>query len=172
MSTKVNFTTDVFAAAYPSLHKPNDSGDYPSGKFEVTGYMTESENPQGLMSLLTAVKQAAIQKFGSEDTTGFQSVGMTKEDDGRTKVKFKSQFKPSLQDARGNTLGDDVIIQPGDRIRVAGTALGYSASNNKGVSLYVNVVRLIEKVERADVFGGPEDGFDEPERAQVAEIRM
>lgn len=170
--SKITFTTDVFAAAYPSLHKPNDAGNFPSGKFEVSGYLTESENPEGLMSILSAVKKAAAQKFGSEDTTGFQSVGMVRDSDGRTKVKFKSNFKPTLQDASGQTLDPDVIIQPGDRIRVAGTALGYSASNNKGVSLYVNVVRLVEKVERADVFGGPEDGFAEAERDQVAEIRM
>lgn len=172
MSTKVSFTTDVFAAAYPSLHKPNDGGDFPSGKYEVTAYMTEEENPTGLMQLKGAIKKAASAKFGSESTEGMQSVGMVNQDDGRTKVKFKSNYAPVVQGPDGKQLDPSIIIQPGDRIRVAGVAMGYEASSNKGVSLYVNLVRLVEKVERDDVFGGPEEGFDEPVRAEVADIRM
>ena len=74
--------------------------------------------------------------------------------------KFKSKSKPPMQDSGGNRLPDDVKIFGGDLIRVAGSAKAYNVGPQKGVTLYLNNVRLVEKrATGSDDFGGPEDGF-------------
>ena len=65
-----------------------------------------------------------------------------------------------MQDSGGNRLPDDVKIFGGDLIRVAGSAKAYNVGPQKGVTLYLNNVRLVEKrATGSDDFGGPEDGF-------------
>lgn len=159
--SKANFTTDVFTAAYPSIHKKNEQGNYPSNKYEVTGYLTQAENAESLMVIAQAIKTVAAAKFGDLPLEQLTSTGMKEEDDGRIKVKFTSNYKPRLQNAGGGALGDDIIISPGDLIRVSGKAEAWEMKGRKGVSLYFSDVRLVEAVERVDPFGGPEDGFEE-----------
>ena len=159
--SKATFATDVFAAAYPSIHRKNEQGNFPSNKYEVTGYLTEAENPQGLMQVAEAIKKAASAKSGDLPLEQLASTGMKQEDDGRIKVKFTSNYKPKLSNAGGKALDGETIINPGDRIKVAGRAEAWDAGGRKGVSLYFSDVRLVEAVERVDPFGGPEDGFEE-----------
>jgi hypothetical protein len=157
------FTTDVFSAAYPALDKPATSGQYPSGMYEVTAFMTESENADGIMSVSRAIEAAAKEAFGSNfDLETLNSTGIKKTDDGALKVLFKSKFQPKMQGPDARSLPPDVVIGYGDKIRAAGHAWAWSRNNgrDKGITLMLSSIRLIEKAPASDDFGGPEDGYE------------
>ncbi len=158
----VKFATQPFDASYPSLDKPDTDSKYPSGKYEVSGYLDEAEDAASLSVLRDAVSGAADAEWPGVNIDGIKSP-LKVQEDGRVRVTFKSARKPNGQDASGNALADDVIIGRGDLIRVAGNAKAYSTAGNKGVTLYLNTFRLIDKRSADDgsddPFGGPDEGF-------------
>lgn len=154
----VKFVTSSFSAAYPSLSEPDTKSQYPSNCYEVTALL-EQNDTETLKSLQQAIDAAAEAEWQDVKPNDFRSP-LRNLEDGGIKVKFKSKSKPPMQDSSGKRLPDDVIIYGGDLIRVAGSAKAYNVGPQKGVTLYLNNVRLIEKrATGADDFGGPEDGF-------------
>lgn len=154
------FVTDQFSAAFPSVHQPATEGEYASGKYEVSGYLTREANSAGLMSITAAV-QAAIAKMGWKlSVSDLTSSGMKEMDDSSFKVTFKSKYQPAVEDAKGASISDP-IVSPGDLVRVAGKAQAWEMGGRKGVSLYLNSLRVVSAAERRDQFGGPEDGLAE-----------
>jgi hypothetical protein len=154
------FVTDQFSAAYPSVHRPSTDGEYASGKYEVSGYLTREANSDGLTSITAAV-QAAIAKMGWKiSVSDLTSSGMKEMEDGSFKCTFKSKYQPSVEDAKGSAI-EDPVVSPGDGVRVAGKAQGWEMGGRKGVSLYLNSLRVVSTSERGDQFGGPEDGMAE-----------
>ena len=158
----VRFATQPFDASYPSLDKPDTESKYPSGKYEVSGYLSEADDAATLIILRDAVAGAADAEWPGVNIDGIKSPLRVLED-GNVRVTFKTKSKPSIQDASGAALPDDVIIGRGDLIRAAGNAKAYSTAGNKGVTFYLNTVRLIDKRSSDDglddPFGGPDEGF-------------
>lgn len=168
MSKYQKFVTDPFSAAYPSLDVPDTTSSYPSECYEVTALLSQDESTT-LKSLQTAIHLAAEAEFGSVDDTLVSPLKHL--DDGTVKVKFKTKSKPTLQDTKGINLPQDLKIFGGDLIRVAGSAKAYTVGAKKGVSLYLNSVRLIEKRSQGgDQFGGPEDGYAVGENFEEQEL--
>ena len=154
----VKFVTAAFSAAYPSLDKPDTTSAYPSNAYEVTALL-QQDDTDTLKSLQEAINQAAKSEWPNAKADDYKSP-LRNLEDGGIKVKFKSKSKPPMQDSGGNRLPDDVKIFGGDLIRVAGSAKAYTVGPQKGVTLYLNNVRLVEKrATGSDDFGGPEDGF-------------
>lgn len=154
----VKFVTAAFSAAYPSLDKPDTTSAYPSNAYEVTALL-QQDDTDTLKSLQEAINQAAKAEWPNAKADDYKSP-LRNLEDGGIKVKFKSKSKPPMQDSGGNRLPDDVKIFGGDLIRVAGSAKAYTVGPQKGVTLYLNNVRLVEKrATGSDDFGGPEDGF-------------
>ena len=58
------FVTDQFSAAFPSVHQPSTDGEYASGKYEVSGFLTREANTDGLMSIAAAVQAAEWEAAG------------------------------------------------------------------------------------------------------------
>lgn len=158
--TTMYFVTDQFSAAFPSVHQPSADGEYASGKYEVSGYLSRESNTNGLMSIAAAV-QAAIAKMGWKiSASDLSSSGMAEQEDGTIKCTFRSKYQPAVEDATGAAI-QEPRIWPGDTIRVAGKAQAWEMGGRKGVSLYLNSLRVVAVVERSDHFGGPEDGLAE-----------
>ena len=159
----VRFATEPFSASFPSIHEPDTTSKYPSGKYEVSAFLDEAEDAATIRIMRDAVKKAAEAEWPGINIEGIRSP-LKQQDDGRLRVTFKSKSKPTTQDAGGNALPQDVLIGMGDLIRVAGNAKAYSTAGNKGVTLYLNAVRLIDKRSSDDgsgePFGGPDDGFN------------
>lgn len=158
----VRFATQPFDASYPSIDKPDTESKFPSGKYEVSGYLDEADDAATLQGLREAVAKAADAEWPGVNIDGIKSP-LKVQEDGSVRVTFKSKSKPSTQDASGSALSSDVIIGRGDLIRVAGNAKAYSTAGNKGVTLYLNTVRLIDKRSTDDglddPFGGPDEGY-------------
>lgn len=169
MSKYHKFVTEPFSAAYPSLDAPDTTSQYPSEMYEVTALLSQDESST-LKSLQTAIQLAAESEFGDIDSDAWNSP-LKHLDDGTIKVKFKSKSKPSLQDTQGTMLPTDLKVFGGDLVRVAGSAKGWSMGQKKGVTLYLNSVRLIEKRSQGgDQFGGPEDGYQVGETTEDFEL--
>ena len=165
----IQFATQAFSASYPSLDKPDTTSAYPSGKYEVSGYFNEADDSATLATLRKAVADAANAEWPGVNVDGLNNPLKTQED-GSVRVKLKSARKPALQDAKGNALADDVVIGPGDLVRVAGVAKAYNTGGNKGITFYLNTTRLIDKRSHGDgtdPFGGPDDGFAAKSEADI-----
>ena len=136
--------TQPFSVSYPSLHKPNTEGNFPSGKYEATALLDANEHADTLDAIKTAVNAAFDAEWPGEDRAGKHDP-INHLDDGTYKVKF------------------DIIIGPGDLVRCACNVAAYSGPQS-GVTIYLNKVRLIEKRSLGsdeDDFGGPETGFNQ-----------
>ena len=163
MATKYfKCVTHPFSVSYPSLHKPNTEGNFPSGKYEATALLDANEHAATLDAIKAAVDAAFDDKWPGGNREGKHDP-INQLPDGTYKVKFKSKSAPVLQDATGVKLADDIIIGPGDLVRCACNVAAYEGPQS-GVTIYLNKVRLIEKRsigDGLDDFGGPETGFNQ-----------
>ena len=165
----IKFATQSFSASYPSLDKPDTESKFPSGKYEVTGYLDEADDATTLATLRKAIADAADAEWSGVNVDGVNNPLKTQED-GSVRVKFKSTRQPAKQDAKGNALADNIVIGAGDLVRVAGVAKAYNTGGNKGVTFYLNTTRLIDKRSHddgIDQFGGPDEGFTANSEADI-----
>jgi hypothetical protein len=154
--------TQPFSVSYPSLHKPNTEGNFPSNKYEVTALLDETEHADTLTAIKSAVNSAFQAEWADQDVSDKHNP-IRKQPDGTYKIKFKTKSAPILEDATGSKLSDGIIIGSGDLVRCACNVAAYSGPQS-GVTIYLNKVRLIEKRsigDGVDDFGGPEDGFNQ-----------
>lgn len=161
-------------ASYSYLREPDSGREYSDDKYKVT-ILIDKADEAGLSVLRKAIAEAAQ----SEWPEGMPKNAHMPVRDGADKseelsnyfiVTFKSKQAPQLVDAAGKPLADGVNIYSGDKIRVAGAAGAYVAGSNKGVTLYLNGVQLIEKqASESDgpLFGAVEGGFVNPEGAEA-----
>lgn len=150
----VRFKTEEFVASFPSngtLREPDTKSAYPSGKFSVTLLGDVSENETTIANIKEAVDTVfAKAKLKDGDNNPYKN-GIGKVE-GKFKAEFKTKMPPVMTSADGKLLPEDVEINAGDIIRVAGTASTYTAGAERGVTLYLNHVRLIEKSVHLDPF--------------------
>jgi len=167
MSTKkslyVNFATTVGTANFAWLNKPDVGSEYSDGKYKVT-IAFQKDDPM-VAVLKATIKEAAQREFGDTIPAGFHNPLRDGDESGKEQlagmvfVAMKSINKPTTVDAANKELPDSVIIMSGDTIRCAGSAKAYNGKN-KGVSFYLDMVKLIAKNnsgggpgEASDVFG-------------------
>lgn len=167
--------TGRVVAAYPHVHEKDTEGDYPSNKYTITTYLEpDSAEAKQLQELATEAGNAewpdGLPKGATwplkmieadPDKPDKQNVGMLR-------VVFKSDEEPTLSGADGKPLPEGVKIKGGDVVRIAGAFGAYVHGANKGVTAYLNAVRLIEK-RQIDDFGGAEDDYDDEESDGNAE---
>ena len=55
--------THPFSVSYPSLHKPNTEGNFPSGKYEATALLDANEHAATLDAIKAAVDAAFDDKW-------------------------------------------------------------------------------------------------------------
>ncbi|SFM85590.1 hypothetical protein SAMN05216573_10520 [Bradyrhizobium sp. Rc3b] len=151
----VPFVTQVMTARHPKLTEPDTEGDYADGK-----YKTEATADDDYTEHFRGEIQAVIDQHFASKKKVYVPWKETKE--GAIAFFFRSPKKqPELVDAKGNSLKQGIIICGGSLIRVAGVIVTWCTGGFRGVSLWLDAVRVIKLAPGfAAAFGPPEDGFD------------
>ena len=82
--------TQPFSVSYPSLHKPNTEGNFPSNKYEVTALLDETEHADTLTAIKSAVNSAFTAEWADQDVSDKHNP-IRKQPDGTYKIKFKTK---------------------------------------------------------------------------------
>lgn len=147
---KIPFVTPKGVAKYPHITEKDTGHQYSSGKYDTQLVLTKAE----AAPLIEQLKGIAKEEFPAK----FQPKFPFKEDeDGNVVFKAKSEYQPALIDARGKKLEkvpSSLRIRGGSKIRIAGAVNVY----DKGLSLWLNQVQILELVEDNLAFGADDEG--------------
>ena len=142
---------------YAYLTRPDTQFD-PAGIYKTDFRMTAEE----AKPLIDTMKQVAKEAFGN-DAAKVALPYKTDSETGELIFKTKSKYQPRFVDASGKNV--DPMSMPavygGSEARLAGNAVSYEKSGNKGISLQLAAVQVITLADRqggAD-FGAVEGGF-------------
>jgi len=147
-SLYVNFATTAGTAHFAWLNKPDTGSEYSDGKFKVT-VAFQKDDPV-IKTIKTAIKEAAQREFGDKLPANFHNPLKCGDASGKEQyagqyfMTMKSTRQPTLVDAKNFELPSNILIMSGDTCRVAGAAKAYNGAQ-KGVSLYLDMVKLIAK---------------------------
>ena len=177
----IQLRTGISTASFSYLREPDQGREFSDGKYKIT-LLIDKADEEGLKIIRDACGKAAASEWPEGIPTGLKSPvrdGAEKADKNPDfanyfMVTFKSQKAPALYDAAGKPLAGDVNIFSGDTVRVAGAAGAYIAGGNKGVTLYLNGVQLVEKRampqgDDANMFDAVEGGFTNDQAEAEAE---
>ena len=176
---RVKFVTTTGRCQYPYLTKPDTQFDA-EGVYKVNLIVDDCQ------VLLDTCKQLAEEEFGKKDK---YRLPITKdEDSGEHLIKVKSKYAPKFFDSNGQIMVGKQVpdLWAGSIVRIGGTINVYTVSGQKGVSLQLNKVQVIEPVDAStsqdsegfdSVEGGfvvsevteDEDTFDAKEEAETKE---
>jgi DNA-directed RNA polymerase len=151
----VPFVTEVMTARNPHLSEPDTEGDYSDGK-----YKTEATADDDYTERFQKEIQAVIDQHFARKKPVYLPWKETKE--GTIAFYFRSPKKqPELVDAKGNPLKQGIVIRGGSLIRIAGVIVTWGTGGIRGVSLWLDAVRVIKLAPGfAVAFGPPEEGYD------------
>ena len=158
-------------AAYCYLNKPDTGRKYSDDKYKATiKFPKEGADNQAeinkFVKKINKLHEATKPKgMGNESPI---KDGDEKDDEqfhGHWYMRAKSDYQPSLVGKGRKKLPRNVNIFSGDIIRMAIAAAPYKNGNNRGLTLYLNAVKLIEKLnagfDGAEAFDEDDDeGFD------------
>jgi hypothetical protein len=145
---KIEFKTPKGIAKYPHITERDTGHQYSSGKFDTKIILTK-EDAAPLVTQLEALAKAEKIKD--------PKMPYKADDDGNFVFSAKSEYPPTVLDARGTELKPlpkSLRIRGGSVIRIAGAVNVYE----KGVSLWLNLVQIIELAQTASPFEADESG--------------
>lgn len=138
----LKITTPLGTAKWPWLTKADTKFDA-NGVFKTDLLLSSSDTK----SIASQIKSFYEKHY--PNSTGKmpykKDVDDTGKETGNYIFKFKTKNKPALFDASGKPM-KDVNVFGGSKIKISATAAPYSAAGNKGVTLYLNAVQVIELV--------------------------
>lgn len=142
---KVTFTTPIGVARFPKISQPDTTGEYADNKFKTDVVYSDED----LKALKAKIVEFAAKELPDVKNPDLPIKEYKDKETGEvtTFVRFKSNRKPLIIDAKRNKVPDDVTIGGGSRIRVGGTLNAYKKGGNKGVNIYLNAVQVIELVQ-------------------------
>lgn len=168
--TYVRFITAPGTAAYCYLRAPDSGRQFSDDKYKLTLMVPKAEE-QLLDPIRKACADAAKAEWGSKLPSGMsnpikdgaEKAAKDPEKWGDLKdyfmVTFKAQRAPGLFDGAGKPLSESVNIFGGDVVRVNGAAAAFVSGQNKGVTLYLNDVQLIQKNHNENPFDAVEGAY-------------
>lgn len=148
MSKHIQFKTPKGVAKYPHITERDTGHKYSSGKYD-TQIILSKEDAAPLMAQFKAL---AKEKGLKDPKLPFKI-----EEDGNVVFKAKSEYQPAIIDARGKKMEKvpaGLRIRGGSTIRIAGAVNVY----DKGVSLWLNQVQILELVSDQSAFEADEGG--------------
>jgi hypothetical protein len=161
LNTKVKFTTNTGRAQYPWLKTPDTAfGNAPKYKTNLIMDWNEASD------LVDKIQELVTTTF-STDADKVRLPYKTDDETGETVITVKSNYSPFFFDSKGQPLVDDQIpdIWGGSLIRVGGFIKPYQVSGQKGITLQLTKVQVIEPVSG----GGDGGGFETVEGGFVAQ---
>lgn len=150
MSKKIIFKTPKGIAQYPHITEKDTGHQYSSGKYD-TRIIIKKEDAAPLVEQLNAIVKEEMPKLKDP------KLPFKVDEDGNYVFKAKSEYQPVLIDARGKKLEKvpaGLRIRGGSTIRIAGAVNVY----DKGVSLWLNQVQIINLVSDEVAFDADEQG--------------
>jgi hypothetical protein len=163
MGQRIKFSSPEGTAVYPHLNKPDI-------QFNPDGVYKTDLAIQNCEELMDQAHNLAVEEFGAK--TKFKMPFRTDEETGSTVLRVKSKYAPKIFDSTGQVLvGDQIpLMWGGSTLKVGGYMTTYSVSGQKGVSLQLTKVQVINPVggglSSNDGFEAVEGGFIAPEITQ------
>ena len=163
---KITFVTPKGIAKYPHITEKDTGHQFSSGKYDTQIILTKADAQPLIEQLKEIVKAEFPAKFVAK-------LPFKEDEDGNVVFKAKSEYQPAIIDARGKKvekLPPGLRIRGGSTIRIAGGINVY----DKGLSMWLNQVQIIELSEGDVAFGADESGsfsadaFDDEETSNSA----
>ena len=134
------FRTPQGVAQYPWLNKADFQFDS-AGQFKV-GLRVKPDEAKELMA---AAQEAANDAFGADGKSARMPF-KTDNETGEVIITAKSKYKPKFVDSSGALIGQDnePAIYGGSTLKLAGSMYPYNAGGQKGISLQLAGVQIIE----------------------------
>jgi hypothetical protein len=166
---KVKFTTPIGVARYPKISKPDTTGEYADNKYKTDVVFSDEDLKTVTKQITDFAKESysadELKKIVGSDGWPIKEAKDKETGEVTTFVRFKSQRKPVIIDAKRNKIPDNVEVGGGSRVRVGGTLNAYKKGGNKGVNIYLNAVQVIELQQGFNI-----NDFDEVEEGYVADV--
>lgn len=150
MAKKIEFKTAKGIAQYPHITEKDVGHQYSSGKYDTRIILTK----EAAAPLVEQLKAIAKENFPPKVEP---KMPYKVDDDGNYVFKAKSEYQPAIIDARGKKLEkipSSLRIRGGSTIRIAGGVNVY----DKGISLWLNQVQILELVSETVAFEADEEG--------------
>lgn len=148
---KITFVTPKGIAKYPHITEKDTGHQFSSGKYDTQIILTKEDAAPLIEQLKNIAKEEFPAKF-------IPKLPYKEDEDGNVVFKAKSEYQPALIDARGTKLEkvpSSLRIRGGSKIRIAGAVNVY----DKGLSLWLNQVQILELVADNLAFGADEGSF-------------
>ena len=158
------FTTNKGSAVYPWLNRPDVAFD-PEGHYKTSLRMSKDD----AQPLMDSVKEVADKEFG-KDAAKARLPFKTDPETNEIIVLAKSRYKPKIVDGSGQVIANDNVppIRGGSTLKLAGSIFPYNKGANKGVSLQLSAVQVIQLSEGAggtSMFEAEENAWTAPTAA-------
>ena len=164
---KIEFHTPIGRAKYAWLNE-RDTAYSAEGVYSCMLIC----DPKEAKTLLDSIKNLREEEFGSKAKVSVPI--LTDEETGEVIFKLKSKFEPKCCDSAGQYIPHEKLpkLYGGSRLKLGGVAVCYERNGNKGISLSLNSVQVIEPVSGGDgggmAFAPVEGGFVAPAETEVA----
>lgn len=150
MAKKIEFKTAKGIAKYPHITERDTGHQFSSGKYDTQIILTK----EAAAPLMEQLKALAKEEFPPKADP---KMPWKIDDEGNVIFKAKSEYQPVIVDARGKKMEKvpaGLRIKGGSTIRIAGTVNLY----DKGLSLFLNQVQILELVEDSVAFEADDEG--------------
>jgi len=156
-SKKPTFMTSKGVSVYPWLNRPDTQFDA-EGVYKCQLKMS----PDAAKEVVEKVRTAANDEFGKE-ASNIKMPFKTDAETGEIVFTAKSKYQPKFVDAEGQVIPEAKApnIFGGSTLKLSGNISTYDVGANKGVSLQLGHVQIIDLVEGSgsNPFGKEEGGF-------------
>lgn len=156
-SKKPTFMTSKGVSVYPWLNKPDTQFDA-NGVYKCQLKMT----PEEAKELLDRIAKVANDEFGDK-AKNLRFPYKKDEETGEVLITAKSKYQPKFVDSTGQIIAESNVpnVFGGSVLKLSGNISTYDVGANKGVSLQLNHVQIIDLVEGSgsNPFGKEEGGF-------------
>ena len=167
MSKQEKMLSPVGEVKFVSLDKPDTklAKSEDEGKYRVSLVLDPKD--AGHKKFLAKLKKLAEEKHPKGRKPYKEDKDRDGVETGKILVSFQSTYKPKVFDKYGQDIPEDVVVGNGSVCQMCFVPAYYEVTVNKGMTLYIQAVKVIELVE----FGGrtAEDfGFDVEEAPEDA----
>ena len=143
--------------AYAYLTKPDTAFD--SDGVYKTDFKMSADDAKPLLDEMRSIANEAFGKNASAAHMPYK----TDDETGEIVFKTKSKYQPRFVDASGKNVDAHTMppVFGGSTARIAGNITPYDRNGNRGISLQLNAVQVIElaKSQTGANFGAVEGGF-------------
>jgi hypothetical protein len=159
---KVNLVTPIGVARFPKISQPDTTGQYADNKYKTDVVFSDADT-KALKAQIVAFAKKELSSV-NEPQLPIKEAKDKETGEVVTFVRFKSKTKPMIIDAKKNRVPADVTIGGGSKVRIGATMSTYAKGPNKGVTLYLNAVQVVElhagvSINDFDEYDG-EDAFE------------